>query len=181
VEVKTTNKGHVIEHVLPFADGAMSGVQVVLLEMLELKERRYRLRTPEGAEARVTCAQERHVQETRNHRTRGIYQVDKGWIACVTGTPDNYSVEVAFANDDDFVLSVPKNTDYVIVLSGPVTYTYMTNDKVASKPKKDALYEKVLTLTDLDLFAGHIRARRILMVDMLEKAQRSFKPYGAET
>ena len=180
MEVKTTNKGHVIEHVAPFADGAMSGVQVVLLEMTELEERRYRLRTPEGAEARVTCSQVRHVQETRNHRTRGIYQVDKGWIACIRGTPDDFTVDVAFANDDDFILSVPKNTDYVIVMSGPVIYTYMTNDKVASKPKKDALYEKVLTLTDLDLFAGHIRGRNILMVDMLEKAERAFKPYSAE-
>lgn len=83
LEIISNDKGHVVENTANLT-GAMEGVQVVRLDMKLLGERRYRLRTPGGSEARVTEAENRHCQETRNHRTPGVYQVDKGWIACVT-------------------------------------------------------------------------------------------------
>ncbi len=62
----STDKGHVVENVATL-EGTFDGVTVVRLDMKELGERRYRLRTPGGSEARVTEAPHRHCQETRNH------------------------------------------------------------------------------------------------------------------
>lgn len=179
LNVISTDKGHVVEHVLNIEQSVLGGTTLVLLEMKELGERRYRLRTSEGAEARVTCAPHRHIQETRNHRVRGVYQVDKGWIACITNVDGVERVDMAFANDDNFILSVTKNTDYVIVMSGPIVYSYMTNDKKASKPKKDELYTFALALSDGGIFQRYALEHGTELEDVQKMVEKSFEQFSA--
>ncbi|MFM2374591.1 MAG: hypothetical protein RLZZ234_586 [Candidatus Parcubacteria bacterium] len=178
MKIASTDKGHVVENVASLT-GIFEGVTVVLLDMKELGEHRYRLRTPGGSEARITESVRRHVQETRTHRARILYQIDKGWGACVTRRNAHLVVDMAFANDDNFVLDVPKNIPYVVVLSEHCTFHVLTNDKVASIPATDALYNEVRSLTDADLFAHYAKHSGTSIFDTQDKVSKSFKTFVA--
>jgi hypothetical protein len=152
--VVTIHKSGLNEHKLDLP-GRMRGAAVVELEMLELKETRWRLRTPSGNEARITEATLPHTQETRNRKVPGLYIMEKGWGACCTVENDFVRVALAFANTENFYLHVPARIDYVVRFSGPTVFTFASPDKVASSPVKDSLYETVANFSEETLLSSY--------------------------
>ena len=174
VEVVSTNKGHVTEH-KALLSGQLEGVTVVKLDMNELGETRWRLRTPNGSESRVTECKHSHTQETRNRKEPALYALDEGWLACASKVNGHLLVDMAFANSDKLFLEIPKNVDCVIRLSGPAVFTFFSNVKTPAPIKKDELYEEVKNLEEKALFELYAESAGLSVETVESMVKNSFK------
>ena len=171
--VVTTPKKGLNEHKLDLP-GRMRGGAVVELQMLELGETRWRLRTPSGHEARITEATLPHTQETRSRKMPGLYIMEKGWVACFSFKPrfslksprHELSLVMAFAGSEEFYLHVPAEIDYVVRFSGSAVFTFASPDTTPSTPAKDELYEVASAFSDEHILALYAAQNCVSLPDL---------------